>query len=134
METLLARHLVGRKVGLAVDSNGREIAYKFISSGYPGLPVVDGRMEVAGVVTEYDLLRAIRDGAEMEQIVAGKIMSGAPITADTETPVKKLIEMMIDNHITIIPIVSSKKFIGAVTRQEVIEAHVDPFVQRLFVE
>jgi CBS domain-containing protein len=62
METMAARHLLGKKVGLDVDSTGREIAYKFLSSGYPGLPVVDVRMEVIGVVTEYDLLGAIKAG------------------------------------------------------------------------
>ena len=127
-----ARDLIGKKIGLDLDANGREIAYKLLSSGYPGLPVIDGKMEVAGVVSEYDLLKAIKDGAEVEQISAGRIMSGAPITADADTPMKQLVEMMIDNRVTIIPIVSNKKFVGAVTRQEVIEAYVDPFVQRVF--
>jgi CBS domain-containing protein len=132
METMIARHLLGKKIGLAIDATGREIAYKFLSSGYPGLPVVDGKMEVVGVVTEYDLLRAVKVGSEMEEVVAGKIMSGGPITADIDTPVKRLIEMMIDNHITVIPIVSNKRFVGAVSRQEIIEAYIDPFVRRLF--
>jgi CBS domain-containing protein len=132
METMAARHLLGKKVGLDVDSTGREIAYKFLSSGYPGLPVVDVRMEVIGVVTEYDLLGAIKAGTEMDDVVASKIMSGGPMTADIDTPVKKLIDMMIDNNLTVIPIVSSKRFVGVVSRQEIIEAHVDPFVRRLF--
>jgi CBS domain-containing protein len=132
METLRARHLLGKKIGLAVDASGREIAYKFISTGYSGLPVVDRNLEVVGVVTEYDLLKAIKAGTEMDVIVAGKMMSGGPITADIDTPVKKLIDMMIENHITVVPIVSNKKFVGAVSRQEIIEARIDPFVRRLF--
>lgn len=130
----MARHLLGKKVGLAPDSTGREMAYKFISSGYPGLPVVDGHMEVVGVVTEYDLLGAIKAGTEMDDVAAGLIMSGSPLTADIDTPVMKLIEMMIDNRFTVIPIVSNKRFVGLVSRQEIIEAHVDPFVRRLFKE
>ena len=70
----------------------------------------------------------------MDGVVADKIMSGAPITAESGTPVKKLIEMMIDNHFTVIPIVSNKKFVGVVSRQEIIDAYVDPFVRRLFKE
>jgi CBS domain-containing protein len=68
----------------------------------------------------------------MDDVVASKIMSGGPMTADIDTPVKKLIDMMIDNNLTVIPIVSSKRFVGVVSRQEIIEAHVDPFVRRLF--
>ena len=134
METMLAQHLLGKRVAIAPDSTGREIAYKLLSSGYPGLPVVNGQSEIVGVVTEYDLLGAVKAGMDMDGIVADKIMSATPVIAESGTPVKKLVDMMIDNHFTVIPIVSNKKFVGVVSRQEIIDAYVDPYVRRLFRE
>jgi CBS domain-containing protein len=132
METLSARHLLREKTAVMSNATGREIAYKFATTGYPGLPVVNERMELVGVVTEFDLLKAILEGIVMDSIVAEKIMSRNPTTADIDTPAQKLIEMMIGNHFTVIPIVGNSRFVGVVSRHAIMDAYADPDFYRLF--
>lgn len=123
-----AKHimLMHRRVAVRPDATGREIAYGFMSTGLPGLPVINEDMEVIGIVTEFDLLGALREGIKLDEFTAKKIMSKKPITADTETPAEKLIEMMLENNFTVIPIVRDKKLVGVVDRFSIMDAYVEP--------
>ncbi|MDH4232275.1 MAG: CBS domain-containing protein [Nitrospirota bacterium] len=134
METLSSRYLLRRWVAVMSDATGRDIIYKFLASGDPGLPVVNKQMEIVGVVTEYDILGALKDGMSLDGIVAEKIMSKTPITADMDTPAKKLMEMMIENNLTIIPIVDKNRFLGIVNRHEILNAYVDVNFHKFFGE
>ncbi len=125
METLSARYLIRGRVAVMSDATGREIIYKFMATGDPGLPVVNEQMEIVGVVTEYDILRALKEGMSLDNIVAEKIMSHTPITADADTPAKKLMEMMLENNLTIIPIIDKNRFLGIVSRYEILNAYAD---------
>lgn len=132
METLSARYLLRGKVAVMSDATGREIIYKFMATGDPGLPVVNEQMEIVGVVTEYDILSALKEGMALDDIVAEKIMSRTPITADVDTPAKKLMEMMLENNLTIIPIVDKSRFLGIVSRYEILNAYADVNYYKFF--
>ena len=126
--------LMHRRASLRPDATGREIAYRLMSTGLPGLPVVNKDMEIIGIVTEFDLLGNIREGAELDKITAEKIMSKEPQTADLETSSEKLIEMMLENNFTMIPITSDKRLIGIVDRSSLMEAYVEPALDRYLEE
>lgn len=91
-------------------------------------------MEVIGIITEFDLLGAIREGMKVDEIIAERIMSKEPKTADLETPAEELIEMMLENNFTVIPIVKDKKLTGIVSRFAIIDASVEPGFYRYFEE
>jgi CBS domain-containing protein len=57
-------------------------------------------------------------------------MSKEPITAGIETPVEYLIEMMLENNCSIIPIVKDKKLVGVVDRHSIIDVFVEPLHDR----
>ena len=132
METLCARHLLRERTAVMSHATGREIAYKLIASGYPGLPVVNKQMELVGMVTEFDLLKAIKEGTPIDSIAAEKIMSGKPTTAVLDTPANKLIEMMIVNNFSVIPIMGQTRLLGVVSRHEIMDAYTDPDFHQLF--
>lgn len=121
-----AKSIMHRGIGVRPNATGREIAYKFMSTGYPGLPVVDENKEVIGIVTEFDLLGALREGFKVDEITAERIMSKEPKTVDMDTPVTELIEMMLENNFTMIPVVRGKKMMGVISRSEIIVAYVEP--------
>jgi CBS domain-containing protein len=56
-----ARHVMNRRITVATPrAIGRDLALQLLSGTYSSLPVVDGTGKVIGVVTEFDLLRAVR--------------------------------------------------------------------------
>jgi len=125
---LKAKRIMMMHGRVAVNSKAtlKECAHKLISTGYPGLPVVGKDMKVVGVVTEFDLLGAIREGLNIDKTPVDRIMSKDPETANAEATADDLIEMMLENNFTIVPIVKNKKLVGVVSRAEIMSAYVEP--------
>lgn len=121
-----AKYLMRKITSIQENTEVREIIFKLMSSGLPGVPVVNGNHEIVGVVTEFDLMRAIQAGNKADSITAGNIMSKKLITAGLETTQDELINVMLENHLTIVPIIRGNKLAGIVSRFEIIDAYVDP--------
>jgi len=121
-----ARHIMRKKISVGTDTNVKDAAHKFISTGKPGLPVVDENMEVIGIVTEFNVLGAMREGLDLEKITVLRIMSTSPTIADMNTSCNDVIEMLLLNNFTIIPIVSNKKYVGMVSRHTIMDAYLSP--------
>jgi CBS domain-containing protein len=129
---IIAKYIMYRhmRTSIGPDETGKEIVYRLMTTGFPGLPVVNENKEIMGIVTEFDILGNIREGKNLDEITAGQIMSKEPITAGIETPVEYLIEMMLENNCTIIPIVKDKKLVGVVDRHSIIDVFVEPLHDR----
>ncbi len=134
MKTIRAKFIMRKKVSIRIDASGEEVVYKIMASGYHGLPVVNNRREVEGIITEFNILKAVRDGVDLNQLTANKIMTSPPMTADIETTADMLINMMIDNGYTIIPILKDNKYVGVVSRHEILDAYVEPLFFHYFEE
>jgi arabinose-5-phosphate isomerase len=134
MKTIRARYIIRSRVAIMPTATGVEIVYRLMATSCPGLTVVNEKREVVGVVTEFDFLGAMREGLELNNIVAEKIMSKNPRTADVDTSAAELIDIMLENNFTIIPIVRKKKFVGIVSRHEIMDAYVDPNFYRYIDE
>ncbi len=123
---LHAKDLMRKKAVVRTDSSVKEAAHKMISTGLPGLPVVNERMEVIGMVTELNVLGAIREGMDLEKTATARIMTPQPITADASTSCHELIHIMLTNNYTVLPIVKNDKCVGVVSRLSVMDANLSP--------
>ena len=121
---LRAKDLMRKKVAVTRDTTVKEAAHKMITTGLPGLPVVNDQMEVVGVVTEFNVLGAILEGMDLEKISVGRIMTIDPVTADINAGCHDLIQMMLLDNYTIIPIVNNAKCVGVVSRLSVMDANL----------
>ncbi len=115
-----------RKVAVGADANVKDAAHKIISTGQPGLPVVDENMEVIGIVTEFNVLGAMREGLDLEKITVRRIMSTDPTIAEMNTLCDDVIEMLLLSNYTIIPIVNNKKYVGIVSSHTIMDAYLSP--------
>ena len=71
-----ARDIMNTRVTAATPrAVARDLALQLLSGMYSGLPVVDSKSKVVGVVTEFDLLNAIRQGRDMQTTKADEIMT-----------------------------------------------------------
>ena len=123
-----------KRIGVEPDTSGREITNRLITTGLPGLPVIDhGSREVTGIVTEFNVLGALREGMDPDRFTAARIMSQEPVTADIDTPAEELIEMMLENNFTMIPITKNKKLAGIVDRCSIMELLVSHNLERYYV-
>ena len=123
---LRAKQIMKERISVGPDTSVKEAARKMTSYGQPGLPVVNDKMEVVGVITEFNVLGAIREGMKLNTITVARIMTTDPTTADIETPGEDLIQMMLLNNFTLIPIVNKNKYVGMVSRHSIMDACVSP--------
>ena len=110
------------------STNGRDIANKLLSSRLTGIPVVNDKesRQVIGVITEMNLLGIFREGMNPQDFTAEKIMSGVPKTADISTPAEELIDIMVENNFTMIPITKNSRLVGVVDRCSMMDFYMSP--------
>ncbi len=102
---MLAKEVMNKIVTAAtVKTNGRDLAVKLLSGMYSGLPVVE-EGKVVGVVTEFDLLKAVNEGKDLQHIFAEDIMTKDPICVEEETSVEEIIKLMTEKNIIRVPVV-----------------------------
>ncbi len=109
-----------------------------------GLPVVDDRGQLAGIVSESDFLRRSEIGTGRKrpawlQFFFGPghaaadfvrergrqvedVMTQGPITVDEETPLEDLVRLMEKNGIKRLPVLRDNKLVGIVTRSNLLQA------------
>ena len=64
----------------------RDVATQIVVNEITGMPVTDQDGRVLGVITEADIMAALIDGKNLEDLTAQDIMSPEPITVDADTP------------------------------------------------
>jgi CBS domain-containing protein len=85
MSDLRARHLINRQVTTATPrAIGCDLVLQLLSGMYSGLPAVDDGGRVVGVVTEFDLLKVVRDGKDLHTVKAEEIMSRIVVCAQED--------------------------------------------------
>ena len=132
---MVAKDIMNKIVTAAKKNTiGRDLVIKLLSGMYSGLPVVDDKGKVVGVVSEFDLLKAIRDGKALEQVNAEDIMSKNPICVSENTPVKEVIDLMMKHNIIRVPVVRNDNLVGVISRCDILSSIVEPEFVTVFAD
>ncbi len=117
------------------STNAREIANKLLTSRLTGIPVIDDKdnKKVIGIITEMNLIGIFREGMNIDDFTADKIMSGTPATADINTTAEELIDIMVENNFTTIPITKNERLVGIVDRCSMMDFFMTPCMEKYSV-
>jgi CBS domain-containing protein len=123
-----ARDVMNSRVTAATPrAVGRDLALQLLSGMYSGLPVIDGKGKVLGVVTEFDLLNAIRNGRDLQTIKAEEIMTQPAICAREDEDLDAVITKMTEKNIIRLPVVGEDgKLVGVIARADVLSRMIEP--------
>lgn len=83
-----------------------------------GLPVVDQDAHLLGMLTEFDLLRAIRNLALHGRV--GDFMSTDIVTVDESASLTYLTDLMLEKRIRRVPVLSEGRVVGVVSRRDLV--------------
>jgi CBS domain-containing protein len=97
-------------------------AVRLLETSFQGLPVLDCSGKVVGKVTEIDLLKALKQGRDLKAIQVKDIMASAPPVVSIETSLERAVEIMDAHHLTRLPVMKGSRFIGSVTRHDLLRA------------
>lgn len=102
-------------------ASARDLAVHFITGVFSGLPVVERDLKLLGVVSEFDLLKAIEQDKDLTALTAEDIMSKPPITVEEQTPIKEVIRHMNRAKVLRVPVVRNEKLVGIISRSDLLE-------------
>jgi CBS domain-containing protein len=104
----------------------REIGAKLLIGNFNGLPVIDNNGKVIGIITAVDILRAARQGKNLDSLPAIDIMTRNPVVVKQDAEVNEIIDIILQKAIILIPVVDSeRKLIGVVGRLDILQHNLN---------
>lgn len=147
MTELLAKDIMTKKViTISKDATVAELAKLLIKHKISGVPIVDEKEELVGIVTEADIIVKIsslpfpisfsfafldsydsytKSTKEYMETRVEEIMSKNIKTAKENMPLSKVVNIMINNNINRIPILDdNNKLSGIITRADIMKSMI----------
>jgi len=105
---------------------GVTVAQVLTERNFGSVPVVKEDKTLAGLISEFDLLKAMTDGKDLRKITAEDIMTPQEklVTVTEETPVQDLIRILQERHLIRVPVVKGKTLVGIVARRDIVFGYV----------
>ena len=114
---LMSVNVVAAKQNLAAS----EISARLLVGEFNGVPVVDDKQKVIGIVTAIDILKALREGKNLNNTTARDIMTPNPSVVKKDTSIEEIIDIMVEKEIVLVPVVQEDgKLIGVVARLDIL--------------
>ena len=124
-KTLTVRQVMENDVYTAnSDTKGIDIAETMTNGNFGAVPVVEKDFTLVGLVSEFDLLRAVEEGKDLRQITAEEIMTRNVVTVTEEMLVTDLIHLLQERHLIRTPVVRGKTLVGIVSRRDAVFGYV----------
>jgi CBS domain-containing protein len=113
-------------IAASKKASAREVALYMLLGGFSGVPVANANGSLAGIVTELDLIRALRCGKSLEATPVCEIMTCDVLTVDVETSMEEIMEVLDTERILRVPVTRGGKVVGIVSRPDLLRAFVQP--------
>jgi len=108
-----------------VDDSGERLAEAMTDGGFGSVPILEKDHKVIGIVSEYDLLKAIMEGKELAKVTAREIMTKNPITVNQDTRATEIVRLLQEKHLIRMPVVNDEgKLAGVVSRRDILEGYL----------
>ena len=119
---VMTSNLVAAREG----TTAREIAARLLIGNFNGLPVINSSIKVIGIVTAVDILRAIRQGKNLDSIRAIDIMTRNPVVVKQDTEIDEVIDIILQKHIILVPVINDEqKLVGVVSRLDILRQNIN---------
>lgn len=104
------------------NTNAEQISSRLLAGEFNGVPVVDDKGGVIGIVTALDILKAIQGGKKkLNEMLARDIMTPNPSTVKKDTSIEEIIRILVEKEIVLVPVVEdNNKLIGVVARLDIL--------------
>lgn len=114
-----------RIVAVTRGYSAREVAILIHSGTCSGVPVIEPGNHLVGIVTEFDVLKAIVAGKDLHGLKAEDIMTSQPVTVEETATAETVINHMIEHQIIRIPVVRDDRLVGMISRMDLMNQLID---------
>jgi CBS domain-containing protein len=108
------------------ETPGISVARLLTDRNFGSLPVVAEDRTLLGLISEFDLLKAMTDGKDLRHVSAGEIMTREEdlVTVTEDTPILDLAKTFQECHLIRVPVVKDKILVGVVARRDIVFGYV----------
>ncbi len=108
------------------EDSAETLAETMTQEGFGSVPIVDHDRHLVGIVSEYDLLKAIHEEKRLSDLSANELMTPAPLTVRPETPAMEIIERLEGKHLIRMPVVDPEgRLVGVVARRDILQGYLN---------
>ena len=108
-----------------VEDTLDRLAGAMSEGGFGSVPILAKDGKLVGIVSEFDLLKVIEEGKELDKVTAGEIMVKDPITVSRNTLSMEIIQLLQERHFIRTPVVDADgKLVGVVSRRDIIQGYL----------
>ena len=104
----------------------RDVAIQMFLGGFSGMPITERDGSIVGLVTEFDVIRAIQQGRQASTTVCEAVMTRDVITVDVETPLEEVVDILERERFIRVPVTEHGKLVGVVARPDVLRWLIEP--------
>ncbi|MHC1597949.1 MAG: homocysteine biosynthesis protein [Methermicoccaceae archaeon] len=116
---ILVREVMARNIATASSRESvRDVASKLIKGGFNHMPVVDEAGRLVGIVTSWDVSRAVANGLDDGSV--RDVMTRKVISSSENEPVESAADKMHTHNISALPVLDSeRRVIGMITSEDI---------------
>lgn len=104
--------------------NAMGVAVELLTTHTPGAPVVDERGDFIGFVSEFDILRALEAGKDLNRLTADDIMAKDRIAVTEDTSIEEAVKIMEEKRLLNLPVRRNGKVAYSITRHDLLRAWI----------
>ncbi|MEC4672899.1 MAG: CBS domain-containing protein [Nitrospirota bacterium] len=117
--------LMETNVQSAQNDAKADMLASLMMEGFGSVPIVDDGDRLVGIVSEFDLLKALRKGKKLTEVVAGDIMTPTPISANQSMDMPAVIDILQNNHLIRVPVIDGGgKLVGILARRDILRGYL----------
>jgi CBS domain-containing protein len=117
--------IMEKQVQSAEKNTKAEMIASYMMEGFGSVPIVDENNKLVGIVSEFDLLAALRKGKKLQDVAAGEILTANPVSVTQDTDVVTLMDVLQNNHLIRVPVLDNVgKLIGIVARRDLLRGYL----------
>ncbi len=119
--TLVAAQVMESNISrVGEDAGWRAIAHAMTDRDIQSIPVVDETNGLIGIITEYDILRPVAEGKNVDDIKAKDILSKDVVTVTSDTSAIAVIKMFEEKRIFKIFVVDEGALQGVIVKHDLV--------------
>jgi CBS domain-containing protein len=121
-----------RLVAVTREYSAREVSILIHSGSVSSVPVIEPGNHLVGIVSEFDVLKALVKGQDLQALKAEDIMTPQPITVEETATAEMVINQMIEHHIIRIPVVRENRLVGMISRTDLMNQLIDSHLINIY--
>ena len=114
-----------RMVAVTRQYSARDLSILIHSGTFSGVPVIEPGNHLVGMVTEFDVLKALVEGKDLHSLKAEDVMTPNPVTVEETATAEEVVKQMMEHQIIRIPVVHDGKLLGMISRTDLLNHLID---------